>query len=201
MELFGILKKLIEKQKEKGTKTNIKQLLVILMIGIIVIIFSSSLFKSGQQKSIIELPTQLDNDNVAAVATTFSKGYYKASEIENILSKIYGAGKVEIIATYSESTELVPALDRKTSQSITNEKDNTGGTRSLSQENLESNIIFEDTGKTKKPYIIKELLPKVKGVVIVADGADNFEVKENLTRAAQSLFDVPLHKIQVFKRK
>jgi stage III sporulation protein AG len=46
--------------------------------------------------------------------------------------------------------------------------------------------------------VIKEILPEVKGVIVVAEGASNIEVRESLTRAVQVLSGVAVHKIQVF---
>ena len=53
----------------------------------------------------------------------------------------------------------------------------------------------------KKPIILKEVLPEVKGVVVVADGASDTLIKERLVNAVKVLFDIPIHKIQVFERK
>ncbi len=47
----------------------------------------------------------------------------------------------------------------------------------LKQADKENKIIYDEEQGVKKPFILKELLPKVKGVVIVADGAGDIEIK------------------------
>jgi stage III sporulation protein AG len=106
------------------------------------------------------------------------------------------------MVTYVSSKEIVPAYDSKNSENNTSEKDSGGGTRSIGQSSRENGVAYEEVqGGSRKPIILKELLPEVKGVVIVADGASDPEVKEDLTRATQILLDVPIHKVSVFDRK
>ena len=44
----------------------------------------------------------------------------------------------------------------------------------------------------------QNVLPTIIGVIVVADGAGNTNVKENLIRAVTAAVDVPNHRIQVF---
>jgi stage III sporulation protein AG len=102
--------------------------------------------------------------------------------------------------TYETGKESVPATNVKRNDNSTQEKDTSGGTRDITQNDFESNVVYEEGQSTKKPVILKEIQPKVKGVVIIADGADNPVVKENLSNAAKVLLDVEIHKIQVLQR-
>ena len=47
---------------------------------------------------------------------------------------------------------------------------------------------------------MKELNPKVEGIVVIAQGGENAVVVKNITEAIQALFDVDTHKIKVMKR-
>ena len=51
----------------------------------------------------------------------------------------------------------------------------------------------------RKPYVIKENMPSIAGVLIIADGADKAEVVQNISDAVKALFDVDAHKIKVMK--
>ena len=51
------------------------------------------------------------------------------------------------------------------------------------------------------PVVIKEVPPVVKGVVIVAGGADNAVVKLNILRAVTVLLDVDYNRIEIIKYK
>ena len=54
------------------------------------------------------------------------------------------------------------------------------------------------TDKTK-PYVTSMEKPKVKGVLVVAQGGGNASVDSNISQAVQALFDVEVHKITIAK--
>ena len=49
------------------------------------------------------------------------------------------------------------------------------------------------------PFVSKELLPKVEGILIVASGGDNQKVKQNISEAVLALFQVEAHRIKIVK--
>ena len=62
--------------------------------------------------------------------------------------------------------------------------------------------MYEDVSSgIRLPVVLKEIYPEVKGVVVVAEGAGNAEVREKITRAVSVLMDIPVHRVQVFERK
>lgn len=199
MDIIGRIKEFISNQRSKGLKKNVESLTVLFIIGIIAIIAGGSFFgreggkppdglKSESRDKIGTNPAGFVNDEAPRTA----------KEIEGILSQIKGAGKVSVMVTYTCGKEEVPAVDQKRTVSTTDEKDDSGGTRKIEQQDYENRIIFEENATIKKPYILKEIQPVPKGAVIVAEGADDFEVRERLCKAAQVLLDIPLHKVQVY---
>ncbi len=204
-------KKIIEYFKhmfkaEKNNKMG-ENLIVLIIIGVIVIIAGSTLFQGGgkqEKKDNGKSSGDSSMGNVQEVSKQGVSDEREASEkqIEEILSQIEGTGKVDVLVTYVSGKEIVPYSDIKRSDNVTDEKDSTGGTRKLDQSSYESQIAYEDEGNgDKRPIIVKELLPEVKGVVVVADGANDPVVKERLVNAVRVLLDVPVHRIQVFGRK
>ncbi len=49
--------------------------------------------------------------------------------------------------------------------------------------------------------MIKTITPSVKGVVVIAQGADQPEVRQNIIEAIQVLFDIDMNKITIVKMK
>ena len=49
-----------------------------------------------------------------------------------------------------------------------------------------------------KPMILREIQPRIKGVIVVAEGAENATVKVNLLRAVATLTGVSVDAVQVF---
>ncbi|HOJ09109.1 MAG TPA: stage III sporulation protein AG [Clostridiales bacterium] len=191
-------------------KKIIENSIIIIIIGIIFLIAGSTLFKSkntniigntGQgnfQKSSMESV----NNSEEGILTSKSGGVYSIEkEVEEILSQIEGAGKVSVAITYESGSEKVPAYDKRESHNSTQEEDDRGGKRNISQNESDSRVAYEEQpGGVKRPIILKEMEPKVRGVVVVADGAGEPVVKENLVRAVQTLVDIAPHKVQVFAR-
>lgn len=199
------LEKIIDVVKSKlngDRKKLIENCAIVIIIGVILIIAGGAfLDKEDKEKGSVAEKTK-----TSEVTNSQSEASVPKSELENqlktILSQIAGAGRVDVMITFVSGKEIVPAYDSKTSENKTEEKDSGGGTRSISQNSNENGIAYEEAQDgAKKPIIIKELLPEVKGVVIVADGASNPEICEALAKAARTLLDVPIHKIGVFERK
>ena len=197
------LKNIKQKITKYGNKKLIEKAVIIAIIGVICLIAGSVLFEGNPTKQ-AGGSTLNSNGNIDSVETIKQSSEEPKNEIENslktILSKIKGAGKVDVMVTFYSGNEAIPATDVKTSESTTEEKDKEGGSRSIKQADKENKIIYEEEQGVKKPFILKELLPKVKGVVIVADGAGDIEIKNNLARATEALLEVAIYKIQVFQR-
>lgn len=185
-----------------GSKKIIQNAVIVAIIGIILLI-AGSVFFQGTPENKEQVTPQPKNGTEAVETLNQKEGETKdklEKSLEAILSQIKGAGKVSVMVTFYSGNESVPAYNTKNSTSDTQEKDKDGGTRSVKQSERENSIIFEESDGVKKPYITKELLPKVKGVVIVADGAGDAEVRSSLSKATEALFEVASHKIQVFER-
>lgn len=126
--------------------------------------------------------------------------YEKDLEIrlENLLSQVSGVGKVKVMITLSYGKEIVIAQDINSSLSTTKEIDKSGISKEICDKKSESKKIIID-GKT--PLILKEIEPKIEGIIIIAEGGDNIYIKSELIKSAQTILNVDAHKIQVMKMK
>ncbi len=196
-------KELTGKLTRYGSKKLIEKAVIIAIIGIICLIAGSVLFE-GESVKPANTNTLNTSEEADAIETLKQSSENPQTELEknlqSILSKIKGAGKVDVMITFISGNESIPAVDVTTSESDTQEKDKEGGSRIIKQSDIENNTIYEEKDGVKKPFVVKELLPMVKGVVIVADGVEDVEVKSNLAKATEALLDISAHKIQVFQR-
>jgi stage III sporulation protein AG len=204
---MGSFRKVFEDVRKKisqlSGKKIIQKTVIVTIVGVIILIAASEFFDTGTASANnSSLPSNTTQEAITASKQTNPAG---DTDVENrlsgILSKIQGAGRVEVMVTYYSGSESVPGIDVKTNDNDTQEKDKEGGSRSIKANEKENKVIYEENGNVKKPFIVKELLPQVKGVVIVADGAGDIEIKSNLINAATALLDIPAHKVQVFQRK
>ncbi len=128
-----------------------------------------------------------------------------ASQVEEklgqTLSAINGAGKVEVMITYESGPEIVPAVNQDRQSTDTQEDATSGGQRSNATVNESQKTVTVQGAEGSEPLIIKELNPEVRGVVIVAEGAGDLAVRMDLMRAAQTVLNVPLERVEVFEMK
>lgn len=198
---MDIIKRLKEFIAGQDRKKLIENTAIVVIIGIIIIIAGSTMFKDDktgkaeqQQKSTLKNSEPLQQVDSSADSIEI--------RLRSLLSQMQGVGKVDVMVTYSTTRENVPAYDIKKSQSSTEEKDNEGGSRSITQEEYDSTLVYEDsTAGGKVPVILKELEAEVKGVLVVAEGADSVAVRERISNAVTVVLDIPVHKVQVVQRK
>ena len=120
------------------------------------------------------------------------------NNLKSILGKIKGAGQVEVLITYTHTSELVPLYNETVKESITEETDSTGGVRTIEQKDNNKEVVYTEEGGEKQPITQKIIMPQVEGAVILAEGASNAEVKNNIIQAVEAVTGVSIHKIQVF---
>jgi len=115
-----------------------------------------------------------------------------------ILENMDGVGKVDAWVRVSEGKEVVISMEGTEETSILEEQDSEGGMRTEEKKSQNQNVI---TDKEGNPYVIKTIEPKMEGVFVLAEGADNGIVQKNITDAIKVLFDVDAHRIKVAKKK
>lgn len=116
--------------------------------------------------------------------------------LEGILKQIEGVGNVEVMVTLAETKEIVLAEEMNQTQEKTEEKDSTNGTRTINKESTQNKVVMADGNK---PYIVKEEMPKISGVLVVAEGGDDINIKNTIIQSVSSLLDIPVHKVSIFK--
>lgn len=197
--------------KAKKWKLNLKsgkeRWLMLLAVGLIVLILA---LPSGEREETRETGSGALKSNVsdsaeeetAAAASKSALTYEQQLEkrLEEILSRVDGVGNVEVMIVLKSSEEKVWRVDRDTSYSITQETDQSGGSRKVeNQEVSEDTILSGQTGQ-EGPLLEKELKPEIGGVVVSAEGGGSPQVQAEISAAVEALFDVPSHKIKVLKR-
>ena len=113
--------------------------------------------------------------------------------LSETLSKVQGVGEVSVMITLSSTGEKVVEKDRETSSEQSGDGDSQNSTRSSSSETT----VY--TGDSQTPYVSRELVPRIEGVAVIAQGGDDPVTVEAITEAVEALFGVEPHKIKVMK--
>ena len=119
------------------------------------------------------------------------------TKLTNILSKIDGAGDVDVMITYESSEEIVPAYNSNTTTETTKEQDSSGGERTTTNSTENKTMI---TSNSNDPVVLKTNEPKIKGVIVVASGANNSNVKELLYEAVKTSLQISGHQVEIYAK-
>ena len=125
---------------------------------------------------------------------------YEAA-IRDILQKIAGVGEVDVMVTIDSTEELVVERHVEQRQQSTNEKDRQGGTRVISDASRSGQVVLVQTKGDQTPIVVKKIRPQIRGVVVVAAGAENLTVKKLIAEAVERGLGVPAHRISVIPGK
>ena len=160
--------------------------------------------EKDQQKSEEAVDEKASNGSVGQTAAETggrSEEYvtYLENKLEEVLSQMDGVGRVEVMITVSDGGESVVEKDRASTATTTTENDSAGGSRTISEQNAEEQTIYVETENETYPYVQKENLPTVIGVVVVAEGGGNSTVISDISDAVEALLPVEAHRIKVVK--
>lgn len=189
-----MLEEKIKSLKPLVTKKKKTENLIVLLIILVIAVITINIFLSDKKEDknnnttgkelAVEIDKKTDNDI--------------EDSLTNILSKIDGVGKVEVLVTYSETSCIVPLYNQKNTKSVTEETDTNGGKRTIENYDENKEVV---SGKNSEPISEKVIMPKIEGAIIAAEGADNVNVKSNIVSAVEAVTGIPNYKIQVFKLK
>lgn len=116
------IKALVEKKTKDNNKKTVENLVVFLVLLIVTIVAINVIW--GKEKTEKKETTQenykvlADNSNILEEET-----YNLEKELAEILSKISGVGKVQVLITYSQTSEVVAMHNEEKNTSRTEETD------------------------------------------------------------------------------
>ncbi len=188
---------------ENKDKKVIANIATAFTLGIVFLICGSAFF--GKENPVTDI---IAKDEVVATATeikpsnNLSYDRLLEARLSEVLSQVEGAGKVEVMLTLSNGREIIVAEDIETNERKTKETDSQGGIREQFETNNQGKkIVISGKNGYQEPLVLKEIEPKVEGVIIVSQGGDDVFIKDALIKAAQTVLGVEPHKVQVLKMK
>ncbi len=186
------------KNNEGDNKKKIESLVFLLIILIVTIIAINYIWNDNDKskKVAVNESKQLNTNNIESTSQEDNLD----TKLENILSKINGVGKAEVLLTYTESTEIVPVYNKKEKTSNTDESDSGGGTRKIEEKDSSEEVVYTESSNKSQIATQKTVSPKIEGAIIIAEGAGDSNVKTNIIQAVEAATGLATHKIQVFKK-
>ena len=165
------------------TKTNSLKIILPLILLVIIIYIYYSLFNDGKKTT---------NSTIDNYTSCLEYCRVLEEKLCNVLGNIEGVGNVNVMVTLESGPELKIAtqVDERTTSSTNSSGTNTSVTV------VEEPIIITQNGEDK-PLVLMEILPVIKGVVVVAEGAKDVATRLNILEAVQALLGISNSNIQI----
>ncbi len=192
-DIFNKIKIHLEKNNNKKF---IHNLFIILLASIILLIIANASIdrKKNNPKYLID---ETKKDYIDTTEKDY--GLYLEDKLINILSELKGVGRVNVMITLESTVEKIAAKNTTTVSENTVEEDAEGGTRKMDREDLTVQVVTK--GNNDDLLVIKEIKPKVQGVIVMAEGADDPLLKESLYEAVKTVLGIKGNKVQIFSSK
>lgn len=210
---WEVLETLMGGGSHAGKRTNtLRWLFILAGIGMVLLILNSFL---TVKEIPVEQPSSITSNSIAnqtenqpvfqnhpgrntifiELETTYE------NNLKEILQKIVGVGFVEVLVTVESTEEMM--VDRNTTESnqTTDEKDKDGATRKIKQTTRSGEIVMNSSSGDKNPVVRKTIKPTIRGVLIVAEGAEQATIKKLILDAVHRGLGVPPHRISIVPGK
>lgn len=168
-------------------KKKLQYLAILLVVIVILAIYFTSAASPVSQEPVSQ---------AATVSETVPSSVEE--KLQETLSKIEGAGLVQVMITYESSAEIVPAISVDTQTSTTTDE-REGGSSTTKSENSQSEVVTVNGSSGNNALVLKENSPPVKGVIVVAEGADDIGVKLSLLSAVKTILNISPDQVDVYK--
>lgn len=194
------MEKLIDKIKKHletiDNKKLINNLFIILILGIILLIIANIFIENRNSNVKTNLESATIEGKLEAMEVDY--GVLLEKKLEDILSQLKGVENVRVMITLEDTVEKIPAFNTTKNNETTNEIDAHGGTREIIRDDMTIQVVTNSEGGM---IVLKEIKPKVKGVIVVAQGAEDIEVKEMLYEAVKTVLGISGNRVEVYSSK
>lgn len=168
-----------------------RYLLVLILVGVLILMMGDftkqNIKQDAANKSIASEQEEKESDYNTEIE----------ARIESLLTQIEGVGEVSVSINFDTGSEYIYARDEQ--KNINKNKDESGNLERI-QEDISKDIVVLRKQNDDEALVKKEIKPKIRGVLIVAQGADNIRVKARLLEAIQVGLGVEAHKITVLPK-
>lgn len=183
-------------------KHTLKPLIFLGCLGLLLLIFSRWQTNAN--------PEPKNNQPAVSSQTTANKATKSSplkteeqqydNQLEKILNQVMGVKNVSVMVTFNTTDQTIFEKNVKTTQNKTQEIDQNGGKRQINNDQKDQEIVTIDNGSQKVPVIVGKKSAEIRGVLIVAQGAEQPTVQAWIMEAVSTVLDIPTYKVQVLPK-
>lgn len=182
------IKSCLEKMSSDKGKRNL--IVAIGMLGIFLIFISNFISFNGKSSTEVE----------EEPASNLSADTYKSAleqELTSIVSCIDGVGEVRILITMESSTEDVYAIERSIDDQSESTADESRETAAVQYSEEDTYVKVKNQDGSESLVRLKQVMPKIRGVLVVCGGGGNSSVREKVTQAVSGVLNISSGKVYV----
>ncbi|GEL77366.1 stage III sporulation protein AG [Tenuibacillus multivorans] len=205
--MFQQLKDLLKMKNDTDRPTKRSYIILIGLIGLLFLIVSNIFSSDTNQNEPTELEQEEvfldkneDGDSVSEEEAASEIRQQMQKDLSKAIETIEGVSNVQVMLQLEASSLKVYEKNTITGHQRTSETDQNGGTREVEDETIENQTVILRKNNSEKPLLIQEKNPSVRGVLIIAEGVDNLQIKQMVVESVSRLLDVSTHRIAVMPK-
>ncbi|GLO66542.1 MULTISPECIES: stage III sporulation protein AG [Oceanobacillus] len=193
-----------KENKDKKPSKKIGYLIILGLTGLL-LLFISNMFSSSEEPEISQEPPSDQSEPTGGeeemAGTDISELEQELSgQLATMLNKIQGVNDAEVMVNLDATSEQIYEKNQTRGQQTTDETDQNGGSRVVEDQTEESQVVLFRSGDQEIPLLVQTKQPEVRGVFVVAKGAETPSLKNQVIEAVSRVLDVPTHKISVMPK-
>lgn len=196
----------------KGRKIRLVYLVALIVIGIALMLLGSYFQTSDtSEPSMAPVTEEHEQEETTPAFGSEDKDEEVNSEdqherhlekqLKDSLEKIKGVTNVSVMVTVAGTETNIYQKNQQSKEQHTEETDREGGKRNVTDSTKDEEVVIIRNGDREEPLLIQSDKPAIKGVLIVANGVDNIQVKTWVVEAVSRVLDIPSHRVSVMPRK
>jgi stage III sporulation protein AG len=155
-------------------------------------------FNNNENQNEMETFAQ-KNTKENTIITDYEQAY--EAQLKEALDGMVGVSDVTIVVNVDATEKQVLEKTTTIQTQLTDEKDREGGSRKVEDSSSEEQPVIIQDGEKEVPIVTETKKPEIRGVLVVAKGADNIQVKKWIIEAVTKTLDVPSHRVAVMPKK
>jgi stage III sporulation protein AG len=206
------LKKMLKIEGNSEKKPGKYQyMLVVLCIGAAFMLVGNIVFKNGPTSADVAVTTsdKVESEDVPAFGLSKGSGNKAVAEYEEkyenqlkkALQQMLGVNDVTVVVNIDSTDKKVLEKNRVSKSQTTEETDREGGERKVQEASTDEQLVIIRDGEKEVPIVVETKKPEIRGVLVVAKGAENIQVKKWIVEAVTRALDVPSHRVAVMPKK
>jgi stage III sporulation protein AG len=186
-------------------------MLVVLCIGAAFMLVGNIVFKNGPNSADVAVTTsgKVESEDVPAFGLSKGSGNKAVaayeekyeSQLKKALQQMLGVNDVTVVVNIDSSDKKVLEKNRVSKSQTTEETDREGGERKVEEASIDEQLVIIREGEKEVPIVVETKKPEIRGVLVVAKGAENIQVKKWIVEAVTRALDVPSHRVAVMPKK